>query len=387
MNPFHVCIVDDDPMARMVAADALGGRDYQISECATGAACLALFAAGDPFDFDATPVAPPDVVLLDIEMPEMDGYEVCRRLREGGHDGTQVIFVSGRDDLESRLASFDAGGSDFIVKPYAPKELQHHVAKVEQLALRQREHAEMLSYAQKTAFSAMSSMGEMGAVLQFMRDSFACQDAAALAERIIEAHRAYGLAVLVGLRVGDSDTYASSQGDQTELEASILDYARKLGRLQQLGNRLVLNYPHITLVVLDLPLADKEKVDRLRDHLALIAEGAAARVQGLELEAARAAQARGIVAAVNALTETFKQTAALRASNHRAVLDVAGSFDEKLIYAFLGMGLTTAQETQLTELAKDAMGEIAGLLASQAELEQRLREVTLALERLVAQPA
>jgi DNA-binding response OmpR family regulator len=210
MNPFHVCIVDDDPMARMVAADALGGRDYQISECATGAACLALFAAGDPFDFDATPVAPPDVVLLDIEMPEMDGYEVCRRLREGGHDGTQVIFVSGRDDLESRLASFDAGGSDFIVKPYAPKELQHHVAKVEQLALRQREHAEMLSYAQKTAFSAMSSMGEMGAVLQFMRDSFACQDAAALAERIIEAHRAYGLAVLVGLRVGDSDTYASS---------------------------------------------------------------------------------------------------------------------------------------------------------------------------------
>jgi hypothetical protein len=90
---------------------------------------------------------------------------------------------------------------------------------------------------------------------------------------------------------------------------------------------------------------------------------------------------------VNALTETWRQTEALRASNHQAVLDVAGSFDEKLLYAFVGMGLTAAQETQITEMASQAMGEIAGLLTRQAELEQRLREVTLALERLVAQPA
>ncbi len=387
MNPFHVCIVDDDPMARMIAADALAGRDYRVSECASGADCLALFAAADPFDFDAAPAAPPDVVLLDIEMPEMDGYEVCRRLRAEGNAGTHVIFVSGRDDLESRLASFDAGGSDFIVKPYAPKELQHHVAKIEALAQQHREQAEMLSYAQKTAFSAMSSMGEMGAVLQFMRDSFSCRTAAALAGRVVDAHRAYGLSALVGLRVGDADTYSCGQDERSELEVSILDYARKLGRLQQLGNRLVLNYPGITLVVLDLPLDDPERVDRLRDHLALIAEGASARVQGLEIEAARAAQSRGIVAAVNALTETWRQTEALRASNHQAVLDVAGSFDEKLLYAFVGMGLTAAQETQITEMASQAMGEIAGLLTRQAELEQRLREVTMALERLVAQPA
>jgi CheY-like chemotaxis protein len=386
MNTFHVCIVDDDPMARMVAADAFAGRDYRISECESGPECLALFTPADPFDLDAPQAEPPDVVLLDIEMPEMDGYEVCRHLRANGHDTTQVIFVSGRDDLESRLASFDAGGSDFIVKPYAPKELQHHVAKVEMMAQHRRAQEEMLSYAQKTAFSAMSSMGEMGAVLQFMRDSFTCQDAAALAGRVVEAHRAYGLTALVGLRVGDADTYACGQGERTELEVSILDYARKLGRLQQLGNRLVMNYPGITLVVLDLPLDDSEKVDRLRDHLALIAEGAAARVQGLEIEAARAAQTRGIVAAVNALTDTFRQTEALRASNHRAVLDVAGSFDEKLLYAFVGMGLTMSQETQLSEMANQAMGEIASLLTHQAELEQRLREVTLALERLVARP-
>lgn len=385
MSQFHVCIVDDDPLARMVAADALADHDYQISECESGEACLTLFAPADPFDFDASPAAaPPDVVLLDIEMPGMNGYEVCRRLRADGQE-TQVIFVSGHDDLESRLAAFDAGGSDFIVKPYAAKELQHHVRKIEAQACRQREQAEMLSFAQKTAFSAMSSMGEMGAVLQFIRESFTCHDAAGLAGKIIDAHRAYDLNVLVELRVGQQDSYYSTHGACTELEISILDYARKLGRLQQTGNRLVVNYPHVTLVVFDLPLDDKDKVDRLRDHLAIIAEGAEARVHGLQIETSRAAQARGIVSAVNALTATFAEIEARQDANRQLTLDVASEYHEQLLYIFIGMGLSTVQEARLAELAEDAMNRIASAMNDQAALAARLRQTSAALADLARQ--
>lgn len=374
MSQFHVCVVDDDFTARMIAVDALSGLDYRITECETGAACLELFDGFDDL---------PDMVLLDIEMPGLDGYEVCRRLRESGNERVQVIFVSGRDDLDSRLAGFDVGGSDFIVKPYAPKELRYHVMHVAEHASRQQAVAAQLSFAQKTAFSAMSSMGEMGAVLQFMRDSFACNSMAELADKIFTALTAYELTALLCLHDGHADHRYAGHGECTELEISILDYIRKLPRLQQLGQRLVVNYPHATLLVLDLPLHDTDKVERLRDHLAIVAEGADARVVGLIAESARIAQTQGIVDAVAGMGATFKETDALTASNREAVMKVVSSFDEKLIYAFLGMGLTASQENQIAELAQTSMDEIAELLANQALLDQRLKEVAFALEHLV----
>lgn len=384
MTNFNVCIVDDDPMARMVAADALAGHDCTITECESGEECLALFPSPDPFGGDdAAPPAPsPDIVLLDINMPGLDGYEVCRRLRAAGHN-TQIIFVSGRDDLESRLAGFDAGGSDFIVKPYSLKELHHHVAKVEAQSQRLHEKEAMLAYAQKTAFSAMSSMGEMGAVLQFMRDSFACATPTAVADKVLTALRSYGLNALVALRLGGSATYRSPQGECTELEISILDYASKLARIQQLGRRLVVNYPGATLVVLDLPLDDSEKVDRLRDHLAIITEGAEARLQSLASEADRAKQTQGIRQAIVALSATFADIERQQETNRQTAHDVASQFNEKLLYAFLGMGLSGQQEHTINALADEAMGQIVTALNSQAELAVRLKETSQALTRLI----
>jgi len=382
MSTFHVCIVDDDPMARMVAADALEGHDCTIIECESGEDCLALFAAPDSFDLDAPPVRTPDIILLDINMPGIDGYEVCRRLRADGHT-TQIIFVSGRDDLESRLAGFDAGGSDFIVKPYSLKELHYHVARVEAQAQRLQEKEQMLAYAQQTAFSAMSSMGEMGAVLQFIRDSFTCATPTDLADKILAGLQSYGLNALISLKLGDRHFNRSLQGECTELEISILDYARKLTRIQQLGQRLVINYPDATLVVLDLPLDDADKVGRLRDHLAIIADGAEARLHALATEAERAIQAEGIRQAISVLTSTFIDIEKQQETNRLTARNVAIQFNEKLFYAFLGMGLSPQQEHTIAGLADEAMGDIVASLNSQAELSARLNKTTQALTELV----
>lgn len=383
MAALSVCIVDDDPMARMIAADTLAGLDYQVSECESGAQCLALFAPADPFDFDATPGAPPDVVLLDIDMPELNGFEVCRQLRAGGNESTHVIFVSGRDDMESRLQGFDAGGSDFIVKPYASQELLHHVGKSAAHVRERAAQQEQLSYAQRTAFSAMSSMGEMGAVLQFIRDSFSCLSAAQVADKALEACQSYGLNALLALRVGDVESHHALHRECTELEISILDYAAKLARIQQLGNRLVINYPNARLMVLDLPLDDAEKVDRLRDHLAIIAEGAEARTQSLRIERERAAQTEGILTAVGSLAATIADIESQQEQSRMKAHKVATDFNEKLLYMFLGMGLSPVHETRLAELAEDAMSEIAGELDQQAQMAERLRQASAALTQLL----
>ena len=66
----------------------------------------------------------PDIILLDLLMPGLDGYEVCRRLRKDpGFDGTVIVIISSRAILEERLRGYEAGADDYLTKPFDPREL------------------------------------------------------------------------------------------------------------------------------------------------------------------------------------------------------------------------------------------------------------------------
>jgi DNA-binding response OmpR family regulator len=79
-------------------------------------------AEGGCAALDALTQAPPDVLVLDVSMPDLPGTEVCRRLRERG-DETPVLMLSALDQLEDRLAGLQAGADDYLVKPFALQEL------------------------------------------------------------------------------------------------------------------------------------------------------------------------------------------------------------------------------------------------------------------------
>jgi DNA-binding response OmpR family regulator len=101
-------IVDDDPTNIGVLYDALAGEELEIVIANDGYMALEL-ASGQP----------PDLILLDVEMPGLDGYEVCRRLKAapGGGD-IPVVFMTAHDNLEHRVRAFQVGGMDYVTKPF-----------------------------------------------------------------------------------------------------------------------------------------------------------------------------------------------------------------------------------------------------------------------------
>ncbi len=119
----------------------------------------------------------PDIVLLDVSMPEMDGYGVCRKLRKNESlDGLPIIFVSVRIDESERMKGFEAGGDDCLAKPVMPIEL---CWKVESILQWKRERAELkdnLGDAFSTAMTAMSTASEVGTALRFLRNSFQAEN-------------------------------------------------------------------------------------------------------------------------------------------------------------------------------------------------------------------
>lgn len=128
----RVLIVDDDATLRMALTRYLEKRGYAVQNAGSGSEALQVF------DMD-----PPDLVVSDVVMAEMDGYEFCRRLR-ATRAGQLVpfIFLSSRSEVDARVQGHSMGADDYLIKPFEPKEL---LAKIEaQLERSRRFHAELV---------------------------------------------------------------------------------------------------------------------------------------------------------------------------------------------------------------------------------------------------
>ena len=365
-----VFVVDDDPSARMIAQFQIEHLDVDVREFADGDSCLA--AIGEA----------PDIVILDVEMPGIDGIAVCRAIRADGNEGAQIIFASSHDDLETRLAAYDAGGNDYIVKPYAQEELARKIGIASRALQGARESKGQAQFAQQAAFTAMSSMAEMGVTQDFLRASFNCRTPDELGRAICAALEQYGLQGLVELRNGADSHCYSGHGKCTALESSLLGHARGLERIFQFHNRLAINYPHTTLLIPNLPLGDPDRVGRLRDHLAVLAEGAEARFIAMGSESQRLALAREIIAAVADLTGTLEEIERQQESHRTQVLLIANEQLESLTRSFVHLGLSQGQEEALAALIQHGIDRISNLQDYSIAMGQRLQEVTTRLKKL-----
>jgi len=109
-----ILVVDDDGHIREVVRFALERAGHQPIEAADGSAALIAFDRDHP-----------DLVVLDIVMPEMDGIDVCRKLREKSE--VPILFLSSRDDELDRVLGLEIGADDYVIKPFSPRELMARI--------------------------------------------------------------------------------------------------------------------------------------------------------------------------------------------------------------------------------------------------------------------
>ena len=362
-----IFVVDDDPAARLLAKSEIVDLQADVREFADGESCLAAIAEA------------PDILVLDVEMPGADGIAVCRAIRDNGNAGAQIIFASVHDDLETRLAAYDAGGNDYIVKPYAPSELARKIRVASRVVESARAAGGQAQIAQKAAFTAMSSMAEMGVTQDFFRLSFGCQTADELGRAICRALEQYGLEVLVELRDETMNHCFSSRGPCSALEISLLGHARALERIFQFRDRLAINYSHTTLLVHNLPLGNPDLVGRLRDHLVVLTEGAEARFSAMANEARRLAQAAEVISAVADLTATLEEIEGHQEDHRIQMLVIANEQLTSLTRSFVHLGLSEMQEEALAALTQAGINEISHSQDFSIAVSRRLREVATRL--------
>jgi two-component system response regulator MprA len=128
----RILVIDDDPPLRRMLERTLAAEGFDVASAADGGAALV-----------AAERSAPDVIVLDVAMPDLDGLAVCRRLRSKGLP-TPILMLTARDAVPDRVAGLEAGADDYLVKPFAVQEL---IARIRALTRRHADPQPVISYA------------------------------------------------------------------------------------------------------------------------------------------------------------------------------------------------------------------------------------------------
>ncbi|WP_308638598.1 response regulator transcription factor [Paenibacillus silvisoli] len=126
MRP-HILVVDDDDKITSLLRRSLAFEGYEVATANNGLEGLRQMLSSDP-----------DLLILDVMMPQVDGWEVCRRVREGGST-VPIMMLTAKDDINDRVRGLDLGADDYLVKPFALEEL---LARVRALLRRKSDKLE-----------------------------------------------------------------------------------------------------------------------------------------------------------------------------------------------------------------------------------------------------
>ncbi len=367
----RIAIIEDNAPQRVILTRLLGS-EYDVSDFASGEAFLA-----SPEIFD--------VLLLDIEMPELNGYETCRRFRaRPAHAETPVIFVSAHDTAPERVAAYEAGGDDFVTKPINVHELKHKIKGVFEQGDRLCQLAAQSSTAQQVAFAAMTSMSDLGVVIEFLKQSSAGHGYDGIARQLLAAMSAWGLNGAVQIRGSHELMVLTTEGEISPMQSSVFDKMKDMGRIFEFGRRAVINYQHVSLLVQNLPTDDPEKVGRLRDHLAILVESADIRVAGLDAGKERDLQKLGIVGVLAELRGALGRIGSKSADNRSQGQNHMVEMIEGLMRTMCTLGLSDSQEAYVDDLLKEALDETQRFFDQAISIEGEFSEVITRLERLAA---
>lgn len=364
MSSTVIFAIDDDPMVLDIY-NTLLGRDFQ----------LKTFTSTEECEVELS-ITKPDLFLLDIELPGMDGYAFCQKLKEASETTRiPVIFVSVHDTPDERLKGYDAGALDFIVKPFRPEELLRKVKATEQIIANQKNLQEQLSMSEQLSSLVLASMSESGLVLQFMSKLIGWDTEKDIAEGLLFLMQQYGLTGVAQTRTGERRYTLSREGANLPLEVAILNHVSTMETIFEFHNRGVYNYPNATLMVSNMPLHDPDFCGRIRDNLAIAAAGASSRLEAIVAEEALQSTLASIRDTLTSIRQFHQNT---RAQTSELIFEL----DEQLARAFVNLGLTIGQENSLEGLIKEFMNRLTGVIDQGDDIQHSLQSLNERLSSL-----
>ena len=266
-------VIEDDKISQKYIQRALNGV-VELHIAGTGTEGMALIDKEQP-----------DLIILDVELPDANGYDLCHELRQKSEFiFTPILFISGHATLEERIKGYSSGGDDYISKPFESSEV---VAKVKAL-IRNHEHKQNLKSqfkeAQSTAIESMTGASELGLIVQFFEKTYSINNFDQLAQSIFSILRSLELKSCLMFETKNQTYFFCSEPNSKPIEQEIMSRLREEDRFFDFGQRTQINYPVVACLVKNMPVEDRARYGRYKDVIPPILACANQKVLQLEME-------------------------------------------------------------------------------------------------------
>lgn len=249
-----VLAIDDDKYVHHIIEESLAGF------------CKIIHAKDGDEGLRLTNKYNPDIILLDIEMPGMSGYDVCKAIKHS--ESTQdipVMFLSSKIELSDRVKGYSVGASDYITKPFNAEEL---IARIKVLYEYRQQCAKLkldIAKANKTAEIAMTESGDMGRIMRYVGQSYHANNFQSLSEHFFAFFAPLNLDVVVVFWYQGTGVFYSQQSGVCPLEQELLEQHRQAQRFVDIGSSTIINYPKVSLLIKNMPVDNDALYGRYKD--------------------------------------------------------------------------------------------------------------------------
>lgn len=337
-NRFTVMVVDDAEENRQLL-NVMLGDEYELKLCHSGVECLAVL-----------PEVKPDLILLDVVMPEMDGYQVCQQLKKDSeYRDIPIIFVSAGSSVEEKLAGFESGCDEYVTKPFNVEDL---LAKIDSSLSSRREEIQLRQRAieaQTIAMDALAGSSELGVLNQYFQRSGNTMSYAHIAEYLLEATRNLGLNCSVVLNVHGEKLFFGCRDES--LDAQVLEKFCGAERIVDFNSRTIFNAERCSILAKNMPVDDVARYGRLKDHLATL-------VYATDHRAACTETIQELIRNNDKDLARLRAEAAFRHTQRKQIMmSLLLQVEEQLF----SMGLDDDQEKRLVKLLDDGAQQVDSL--------------------------
>ncbi len=362
-----ILCVDDEPV-NLIIMEELLQDNYALNTVKSGEGCLQQVA-----------IQKPDLILLDVNMPEMDGLETCVRLKADADSAEiPVIFVSALASHEELMAGYEVGGDDYITKPFSEEILQKKVQIVLASQQRKQELKKISDTAVEDLRNNLTHTEELAMVVKFLHQCQAVNSLDDLANNVFDCLREFELEGSLLIVAEPENRVWFSDDIYRPMENQIMDSLRGQDRVLSFGTRLAINSDHATILVRKLPSGEGEK-ERLREHLAILIEGLDARLNALQSEMLLDSR-RDILARVLEVThDNLGKIDELHKQQKLTAEKIMGSMSTELEKSLVRLDLSKRQESALMKIIQSTVTRINSAHDEGRKLDEQFEDIIDAL--------
>jgi DNA-binding response OmpR family regulator len=321
----------------------------------------------------------PDLVLMDVTMEPMDGYEACQKIHQV-NKSIPVIFVSANTHTDEILQGFDVGGIDYVTKPIDEKVLLSKVNLVLRFSSKQQFLEIEKNQASDLVNFALASAGKLSVLFNFLRAGLKVTSHQELADQIVEACRGFELEGSVQVRA-DKKVSASTQGVVNPLEEELLNRAANMDdRILEKGPRMIINFESISLLIKNIPIEDEVAHGELRDNLMFIAEDAHNLNLKIGQEQNLHDKRESMVAKALKESQTALQEFETYQKEHKeSTIKIMDALMQEVEGSYFNMGLTDEQEQQISDIISKKVHEALEHMEGGLHVDEQMKAIAESL--------